>query len=94
MIKHNVYIRLNNAKESATKTESIDTKVFEHKGSTNLLFLFGNTPMDIGKLAIWRLQTYAQFGGTWLSDYVPNQLGGFRMVKMRDKPDFMLCDAL
>ena len=68
--------------------------VFEHKGSTNLLFLFGNTPMDIGKLAIWRLQTYAQFGGTWLSDYVPNQLGGFRMVKMRDKPDFMLCDAL
>ena len=33
--------------------------------------------MDIGKLAIWRIQTHEQFGGTWLSDYVPNQLGGF-----------------
>lgn len=30
---NDVYIRLNNAKESATKTESVDTKVFEHKGS-------------------------------------------------------------
>ena len=33
--------------------------------------------MDVGKLAMWRLQTREQFGGTWLSDYVPNRLGGF-----------------
>ena len=33
--------------------------------------------LDIGKLAMWRLQTHEQFGGTWLSDYVPNRLGGF-----------------
>jgi hypothetical protein len=26
---------------------------------------------------MWRLQTHEQFGGTWLSDYVPNRLGGF-----------------
>lgn len=33
--------------------------------------------MDIGKLAVWRLQTHDTFGGTWLSDFVPNRLGGF-----------------
>jgi len=26
---------------------------------------------------MWRLQTHPHFGGTWLSDYVPNRLGGF-----------------
>ena len=26
---------------------------------------------------MWRLQTHEMFGGTWLSDYVPNRLGGF-----------------
>jgi hypothetical protein len=26
---------------------------------------------------MWRLHTHEQFGGTWLSDYVPNRLGGF-----------------
>ena len=31
----------------------------------------------MGKLAMWRIQTHSQFGGTWLSDYVPNRLGGF-----------------
>ena len=36
-----------------------------------------NVKLDIGKLAIWRLQTHADFGGTWLSDFVPNRLGGF-----------------
>ena len=36
-----------------------------------------NDMLDIGKLAMWRLQTHELFGGTWLSDYVPNRLGGF-----------------
>ena len=26
---------------------------------------------------MWRIQTHGRFGGTWLSDYVPNRLGGF-----------------
>ena len=26
---------------------------------------------------MWRLQTHETFGGTWLSDFVPNRLGGF-----------------
>ena len=31
----------------------------------------------MGRLAMWRLRTHEDFGGTWLSDYVPNKLGGF-----------------
>ena len=51
--------------------------VFQHDGLTNLLFPFEGVKLDMGKLAMWRLQTHDQFGGTWLSDYVPNRLGGF-----------------
>ena len=51
--------------------------VFRHDGLTNLLFPFDGVKLDVGKLAIWRLATHEQFGGTWLSDYVPNRLGGF-----------------
>ena len=55
-----------------------NVSAFKHRNLTNLLFHFEEgMDMDIGKLAIWRLQTHEQFGGTWLSDYVPNQLGGF-----------------
>ncbi len=31
--------------------------------------------LDVGKLAMWRLQTHQNFGGTWLSDYLSNRLG-------------------
>ena len=52
---------------------------FEHDGLTCLLF----------RLAMWRLQTHPQFGGTWLSDYVPNRLGGFVQEREQEsvKPD-------
>ena len=50
---------------------------FQHDGVTNLLFPFEGVELNIGKFAMWRLQTHDQFGGTWLSDYVPNRLGGF-----------------
>lgn len=43
-----------------------------------MLFEFTeDVKLDVGKLSIWRLQTHEAFGGTWLSDYVPNKLGGF-----------------
>lgn len=58
-----------------TKFEDISS--FEYDGLTCLLYPFEGVKLDIGKLAIWRLQTHATFGGTWLSDYVPNRLGGF-----------------
>ncbi|MFD1402089.1 hypothetical protein [Robinsoniella peoriensis] len=48
---------------------------FEHDGCTNLLFSMENVDLHMGKLAIWRLQSHSAFGGTWLSDYLPNRLG-------------------
>ena len=54
-----------------------DCSTFEHDGLTCLLFPFKGVDADLGRLAIWRLKTHDAFGGTWLSDYVPNRLGGF-----------------
>ena len=54
-----------------------DCSTFEHDGLTCLLFPFEGVNVDIGRLAIWRLKTHDSFGGTWLSDYVPNRLDGF-----------------
>ena len=51
--------------------------VFSHNDHTCMLFPFENADLDVGRLAMWRLQNYEIFGGTWLSDYVPNKLGGF-----------------
>ena len=50
---------------------------FQHDGLTNMLISFEGVQLNVGKLAMWRIQTHSQFGGTWLSDYVPNRLGGF-----------------
>ena len=62
-----------------------DVSKFEHDGLTNLLFKFNeNDKIDMGKLAMWRLGTHATFGGTWLSDYVPNRLGGF--IQAQEEP--------
>ena len=60
-----------------TKFKSADCRTFEHEGLTCLYYPFENVELNIGKLAMWRLRTHEQFGGTWLSDYVPNYLGGF-----------------
>ena len=54
-----------------------DCSTFEHDGLTCLLFPFKGVDADLGRLAIWRMKTHDAFGGTWLSDYVPNRLGGF-----------------
>lgn len=48
---------------------------FNYDGRTNLIFHMDGVKLDIGKLAMWRLQTHQQLGGTWLSDYLPNRLG-------------------
>lgn len=50
--------------------------VFEHQGLTNLFLPFDDVKLDMGKLAIWRLNTREQFGSMWRSDYVDNRLGG------------------
>lgn len=64
---------------------------FEHENLTCLLFPFEDARLDVGKLAMWRLKTHGEFGGTWLSDYVPNRLGDFvenePEQKSQQKPD-------
>ena len=59
------------------RTEFKHVKSFCHEGLTNLLFPFEDVNLDLGKLAIWRIKSHETFGGTWLSDYVLNRLGGF-----------------
>ena len=62
--------------------------VFSNDKLTCILFPFEGVDIDVGKLAMWRLQTHGHFGGTWLSDYVPNRLGGFiEEPQKTQKPD-------
>ena len=67
-----------------------DVSSFQHDGVTNLLFPFGDAELNIGKFAMWRLQTHDRYGGTWLSDYVPNRLGGFAQEQVPQKPKMEL----
>ena len=66
-----------------------DCKRFTDGDLTCLLFPFDGAKLDMGKFAIWRLKSHETFGGTWLSDYVPNRLGGFieGEPNQRAKPD-------
>lgn len=70
-------------------TKFTEVSVFENNGCTNILFPFDeNVHAHTGKLAMWRLATHNDFGGTWLSDYVENNLGGFQAEqKEKAKPD-------
>ena len=61
--------------KGGSKFENISA--FQYDGTTCLFYPFEGVELDIGKLAVWRLQTHENFGGTWLSDFVPNRLGGF-----------------
>lgn len=76
---------------NGSKFENI--AVFQNGGLTNILFPFEDgVELDIGRLSMWRLCSHEQFGGTWLSDYVPNRLGGFisEHGPGKDKPDCKL----
>ena len=74
--------------QDGSKFENVS--VFQRDGVTCLLFPFEDVKLDVGKLAMWRIQTHEQFGGTWLSDYVPNRLGGFVREPPRQKPTMSL----
>lgn len=63
---------------------------FQVGDHTDLLFPFDNVELNIGKFAMWRLQTQNTFFGKWLSDFVPNELGGSlteEQAEERVKPD-------
>ena len=72
-----------------------DVSVFKHEGLTNILFDMENVKLDTDKLAMWRLKSHEAFGSTWLSDYVPNQLGGFvkEPLQVKELPDCPLIGA-
>ena len=70
-------------------TKFTDVYRFQHEPVTCLLFPFSNdVQLDTGRLAMWRLGTYSQFGGTWFTDFVENNLGGFENERV--KPDCAL----
>ena len=70
-------------------TKFNDAYTFTHDNLTCLLFKFtDDVKLHMGKLAMWRLKTHGAFAGTWLSDYVPNTLGGFiKNTAEKVKPD-------
>ena len=71
-----------------------DVSSFEHSGVTNLLFSMDNVKLDVGRLAMWRLKSHDTFGGTWLSDYLPNRLGvNMDAPQEKQKPDCPLIGA-
>ena len=78
--------------QNGSKFKSVS--VFEHEGLTNLLFDMDGVDINVGKLAMWRINTQSNFGGKWLSDYVPNVLGGFVQAQQEvSKPDCPLIGA-
>lgn len=64
-----------------TKFENVS--VFQNDGVTCILYPFEDVHLNVGKLAMWRLQAYTAFAGIWLSDYVDNKLGGFIVNEQR-----------
>lgn len=75
---------------NGTKFENVSA--FQYGELTCLLYPFDDVELNIGKFAMWRLQTHADLGGTWLSDFVPYRLGGFigEPSQEPEKPDCAL----
>lgn len=75
---------------NGTKFEQVFT--FRYDDMTCILYPFENVELNIGKLAMWRLRTHENFSGKWLSDFVPNRLGGFigEPPQESEKPDCAL----
>ena len=77
-------------KEGILKGGFQNCATFKDGKSTCLLFPFEDADLDVGKLAMWRIRTVGAYGGTWLSDFVDNRLGGFIQNSgqpERKKPD-------
>lgn len=73
-----------------TKFEAENCAVFDNDGITCILYEFNDkVNLNIGKLAMWRVGTHDEFGGTWLTDFVDHKFGGFRFKEQSEqtKPD-------
>lgn len=76
-----------------SKFNADNCAVFNKDGLTCILFEFtDDLKIDMGKLAMWRLVTHSSMGGTWLTDFVDHQLGGFHAIQSSEptKPDCAL----
>ena len=58
--------------------------VFRHGELINMLFPFERVELAVSKLAMWRIQTHGQFGGTWLSDFVVAKSALLLLLSPRD----------
>ena len=91
----NQLLTANDCLRDGTQFQKVST--FEQDGLTCLLFHFtDDVKVNGARLAMWRLASHDQFGGTWLSDFVPNRLGGFardQPEKVEQKPDCPLIGA-
>lgn len=91
----NQLLTANDCLRDGTQFQKVST--FEQDGLTCLLFHFTeDVKLNVGKLAAWRMVSHERFGGTWLSDFVPNRLGGFardQPEKVQQKPDCPLIGA-
>ena len=72
-----------------------DVSHFTQEGVTCILFPFEGIEIDMGKLAIWRLESHSAFGGIWLSDYLDNKFGinDSESAQEKAKPDCPLIGA-
>ena len=61
--------------------------LFENEGLTNLFFDMEGVKLNLGKLAIWRINTHQQFGGTWFSDYLTNKFEMGEELKSSMEPE-------
>ncbi len=91
----NQMLTANGCLREGTQFQKVST--FDQEGLTCLLFHFtDDVKVNGARLAMWRLASHDQFGGTWLSDFVPNRLGGFardQPEKVHQKPDCPLIGA-
>ena len=51
-----------------------DCFIFVNDGIRCIYFGIWNKPIDINRLAVWRLRSRDVFHGIWLSDYIANKL--------------------
>lgn len=75
-------------------TKFDNVSVFQNEGVTCILYPFDNVHLDVGKLSMWRLQSYTAFAGTWLSDYVDNKLGGFEPEQNKAEKVKLDCELI
>lgn len=91
----NQMLTANGCLREGTQFQKVST--FDQEGLTCMLFHFtDDVKVNGARLAMWRLASHDQFGGTWLSDFVPNRLGGFardQPEQVQQKPDCPLIGA-